>query len=121
MSAPAHPASAPSVRRILGLVHLWIGLILCPPLAIIGLTGSVLVFEHELDDLFGPEPQRASTGPARPIAEIVAAAGTAAPKGFAPLFFVAPEEAGDPAVQPGRGGPGAARAESQVPAPQAGE
>jgi uncharacterized iron-regulated membrane protein len=110
MSAPARAASVPSVRRILGLIHLWIGLILCLPLAIIGLTGSVLVFEHELEDLFGPEPQRASDGPSRPIAEIVEAAGAAAPKGFAPLFFVAPEEAGDPAVvrfgQPGRGGPG---------------
>ena len=35
-------------RRIIGKIHLWVGLALCLPLVIIGLTGSVLVFEDEL-------------------------------------------------------------------------
>ena len=35
-------------RQIIGKIHLWVGLALCIPLVIIGLTGSVLVFEDEL-------------------------------------------------------------------------
>ena len=33
-------------RRMFRLVHLWIGLALCLPLAILGITGSFLVFHH---------------------------------------------------------------------------
>jgi uncharacterized iron-regulated membrane protein len=109
---PSSASDRPSLRRVLATVHLWIGLVLCVPLALIGLTGSILVFEHELEDLFGPEPYRGSTGPARPIAEIVAAAAAKAPRGYAPLFYTAPEEAGGAATvrlsPPGRGGPGGA-------------
>jgi uncharacterized iron-regulated membrane protein len=109
---PVPLANPPSLRRLLGTVHLWVGLILCLPLAVIGVTGSILVFEPELDALFGQEPGRASAGPARPVAEIVAAAAAAAPRGHAPLVFTAPEEPGDAAVvrfsPPGRAGPAGA-------------
>jgi len=95
----------------LRLLHLWVGLILCVPLVAIGITGSVLVFEHELEALFAaPPPLRATGGPERPVGEIVAAARAVAPAGLAAAAYIAPEEPGDVAsvrfVVPGRQGPG---------------
>ena len=108
------------MRKLLALLHLWAGLILAGPLVLLGLTGSVLVFEHELDGWMNPALYRASDGPARPIAEIVAAAeasggGERLRAGVVSL----PEEAGGPAivrVAPGgaRGGPGGGPGARQV-------
>lgn len=39
------------IRRILGFLHLWIGLILALPLILIGLSGTYLVISHEWRDL----------------------------------------------------------------------
>ena len=39
---------------IVAQLHLWIGLVLCLPLVMLGLTGSILVFEDELEALFAP-------------------------------------------------------------------
>ena len=36
------------IRNIIRQVHLWLGIALCIPLVLLGLTGSVLVFEDEL-------------------------------------------------------------------------
>ena len=79
-------------RQIIGKIHLWVGLALCVPLVIIGLTGSVLVFEDELQGTAAGHAA-ASSGP-RPVAEIVAAARTAAPAGYLAATYVAPAEAG---------------------------
>lgn len=113
MNTTALPLTAArgSVRRILLLVHLWIGVILGIPLVLIGLTGSVLVFEDELRDLFSPPPQGA-VGEARPLSAILAAAQAAAPEGMRALFLAAPEEPGKmasvrfarPGAPPGPGG-----------------
>lgn len=95
MSTTALPATATrgSVRRILLIVHLWIGVILGIPLVLIGLTGSVLVFEDELRDLFSPHPH-AVEGEARPLSAILSAAQTAVPEGMRPLFLAVPEGPG---------------------------
>ncbi len=85
-------------RRILFWIHLWIGLPLCMVLAVIGVTGSILVFAHEIEALMHPELHHASNGPAKPVAEIVAATRGAAPEGATPSFYSAPESPGDPAV-----------------------
>src|ERR1051326_8340586 len=108
-------AMPPQLRRVLGTLHLWIGLTLCLPLAVLGLTGSILVFEPELTAWLDPPP-RATTPratalrPARPIAELVAAAASAAAPGYAPAFFIPPAGEGDAAVvrlaERGRPGPG---------------
>jgi uncharacterized iron-regulated membrane protein len=37
------------IRRIIGQIHLWAGLTLCMPFVLLGFTGSVLVFEDELN------------------------------------------------------------------------
>jgi len=74
-----------------GLLHLWVGLALCAPLILLGLSGSVLVFEDELRGLFDPLSHRAPTaGTSRSVAEIVSAARAAAPDGFVPVFYATP-------------------------------
>jgi len=94
-----------SLRKALRLAHLWLGLILCLPLVLIGLTGTVLTFEHG----FEGHPMLA-VGEAHGAMEIVAAAAKAAPAGQVPSFFVPPAEPGAAATvrfsQPGKGGPG---------------
>ncbi|WP_211112521.1 PepSY-associated TM helix domain-containing protein [Azospirillum sp. SYSU D00513] len=109
-------SSGPRSRRVwfkaLQQVHLWGGLILCLPLVMLGITGSILVFEHELERLFEEKPaySLAVGEPAAPSA-ILAAARAAAPEGMVPSMLMLPREAGQPATvrlaQPGRGpGPG---------------
>ncbi len=83
------------IRRIIGQIHLWVGITLCIPLVILGLTGSVLVFEDELNEAFGPAARYIpARGAARPRGEIVAAARAVAPASFAPVTYVAPLAAG---------------------------
>ena len=73
------PEASLSIRRALVQVHLWTGLVLCTPFVLLGLTGSILVFHHELNDLLTP-PFHASTGDAlRPAGEVLNAARGAAP------------------------------------------
>ncbi|MGQ7792843.1 PepSY-associated TM helix domain-containing protein [Faunimonas sp. B44] len=83
-----------TVRRVLGFVHLWTGLLLSIPLVLIGLTGSLLVFEHEIDAVLNPLP-RATVGPARDPAAILDAARAAAGAGLIPTMLTMPEEEGD--------------------------
>ena len=95
-------------RRIIVRLHLWIGLTLCIPLAVIGLTGSILVFEDELQ---GTAANRdAHPGQTRLAAEIIAAAGAVAPPGFTPSIYLPPAAPGTLAsvrlTPPQREGPG---------------
>ena len=63
------------LRRVLFQLHLWVGLILCLPIVVIALTGSILVFEDALDDLTNPPPPKArDSGAIRTFDEIIAAA-----------------------------------------------
>lgn len=95
----ALPGTTPaSWRRLVRQIHLWVGLLLCLPLAILGLTGSVLVFDDELHRLFDRAPEHAAAqGEPRPVAEILAAARAAAPPGFVPSLYIAPAAPGDQA------------------------
>jgi uncharacterized iron-regulated membrane protein len=78
------------IRRLIGRVHLWVGLSLCVPLVILGLTGSALVFEDELRTIFGPAAgHEAAVGALRPASEIVTAARAVAPAGFLALGYTA--------------------------------
>ena len=77
------------IRRIIGQIHLWTGLVLFVPFVLLGLTGSLLVFEDELNNVFGPN-HRAAGGAARPASEIIAAARAVAPAGFVPVGYTAP-------------------------------
>ena len=81
-------------RWLLQQLHLWTGLVLCVPLVLLGLTGSVLVFQDELRDLADPLP-RSQSGEAKSPSAIIAAAATKIPSGAAPSLFIAPESPGD--------------------------
>jgi uncharacterized iron-regulated membrane protein len=82
-------------RRIIGQLHLWVGLALCIPFVLLGLTGSILVFEDELNSAFGPAAKHvAAGGAARPSSDIIAAARAVAPAGFVPIGYAAPAGAG---------------------------
>lgn len=60
-----------TVRRLLGTLHLWLGLTLGLVWAVQGVTGAALVFHRELDRLALPEPQ---AGAPLPLDRLVAAA-----------------------------------------------
>jgi uncharacterized iron-regulated membrane protein len=106
-------------RRVLFQLHLWVGLILCLPLMLLGVTGSILVFEHELAELISPELRGKPAAELRPMSEVIAAARGAAPTDYRPSFISLPEEAGDPIrvrFAPGRG-PGQGGAPAMPPSP----
>lgn len=99
-------------RNLFGELHLWLGLLACLPLVVIGLTGSLLVYHEEIETLLAPAGRPVTAGEARPAAEIVAAAQARAPVGFRPAFLRLPAAPGDRALvgfaEPGsspRGGP----------------
>jgi uncharacterized iron-regulated membrane protein len=99
------------IRRLIGQIHLWAGLALCIPFAMLGLTGSILVFEDELNRAFGPAAKHvAAGGAARPTSDIIAAARAVAPAGFVPIAYTARTDIGELAsvrlTPPGRSGPG---------------
>jgi hypothetical protein len=61
-------------RRVLRQVHLWTSLVLCLPLVVLGVTGSILVFRDELGSLFEPPPRLiVETGKPHAVTEIIAA------------------------------------------------
>ncbi len=84
------------VRRRLWLdLHLWLGLVLGLFLAVIGLTGSILVFWQELDEWLNPALRVVEARPDgqaafRPMDEITAAAEAALPSGAAFTFAYYP-------------------------------
>jgi uncharacterized iron-regulated membrane protein len=83
------------IRQLIGQIHLWIGLLLCVPLVLIGLTGSILVFEDELHAAFAP---RVQPGEPHSAGEIIAAARVVAPDGMVPSSYAAPQASGLPAT-----------------------
>lgn len=113
MSTATIPAVAAcwTLRRVLLAVHLWIGVGLGIPLILIGLTGSILIFEEELNDFIWPA-HVAHAGEVRSLDDVLAAARTAAPAGSRPVFLAVPEEEGKlasvrfvaPGATPGPGG-----------------
>ncbi|MBL8628154.1 MAG: PepSY domain-containing protein [Rhodospirillaceae bacterium] len=75
--------------------HRWCGLILGLIIAIIGLSGALLVFEHELDTALNPDLLRViPQGEAKSFDEIVQAAADKHP-GFTPYYFQRRSDAPD--------------------------
>jgi uncharacterized iron-regulated membrane protein len=81
------------MRRLIGQIHLWTGVLLCVPLVLIGLTGSILVFEDELRAAFAPAAP-GQQGIPHPAGEIIAAARAAVLQGYVPALYIAPPGAG---------------------------
>ncbi|HEX4334036.1 MAG TPA: PepSY-associated TM helix domain-containing protein [Usitatibacter sp.] len=88
-----------SARDLWVQVHLWLGLTLGVLGVVVGVTGSVLLFDRQIDGLLAPDRYRTSGAEvARPYSDYVARAGRAL-EGLARPFAVrAPEAAGEPVI-----------------------
>lgn len=96
------------LRQIWLDLHLWLGVGLFIPFALLGLTGSVLTFKDEFARLTNPARYAVSPGPMLPLADLLARANIEAPQGYAPMLVRLPEEAGNPVVVVVREGGGQA-------------
>ncbi len=116
-------------RYWLQQLHLWIGLILLLPLVMMGVTGAVLVYGHDIEHLLGQgEPPAKAVGEWSTPGELIAAARTASndPTRI-PIAVRWPMEVGEPAAvrlsRPGmanerpqfRGGQAQGQAQGRVP------
>ena len=85
-------------RRLLRQLHLWIGLALCLPMVVVGLTGSILVYRNELTALLNPPPRlTCATGKAHAVADIVETVQARIGKEFKPFLYEPPGGPGRPA------------------------
>jgi uncharacterized iron-regulated membrane protein len=70
-SSPAKARPGLALRPVLGFFHRWIGLFIAGFLFISGVTGAVISWDHELDDLLNPQLMQARTkGPALPALDL---------------------------------------------------
>jgi uncharacterized iron-regulated membrane protein len=92
--------SKKGIRYWLQQIHLWTGLVLLLPLVLMGITGAVLVYAHDIEHLLGQgEPQATTPGEWRSPSEIIAAAQAANTEaGRMPIAVRWPAEVGDPAA-----------------------
>lgn len=81
-------------------LHLWVGLILLLPLVMMGITGAVLVYAHDIEHLLGQAgPEVVTSGEWRSPAEIITAAvATNTEPGRIPIAVRWPSEVGEPAA-----------------------
>jgi uncharacterized iron-regulated membrane protein len=89
-----------SLRYWLQQLHLWIGLILLLPLVMMGVTGAVLVYAHDIEHLLGQgEPAARTAGDWRSPSELIEAAKAATrDPSRIPIAVRWPIEAGEPAA-----------------------
>ncbi len=98
--------------KILRRLHFCIGALLSIPLVMLGLTGSVLVYEPELTSWLDPVPPVSAAAPGQSLVAIIAAARAAAPEGWIPTMILPSDAAtvpaevrlSDPKRGPGPGG-----------------
>lgn len=110
-------------RYWLQQLHLWIGLILLLPLVMMGITGAVLVYAHDIEHLLGQgEPAANAVGEWRsPAALIEAATAANSEPGRIPIAVRWPVEPGEPAaVRLSRPGMATERPQFRGPQPPAG-
>src|SRR5262245_15298278 len=87
-------------RYWLQQLHLWVGLILLLPLVMMGVTGAVLVYAHDIEHLLGQgEPPARTSGAWRSPAELIEAARAASKDPTrVPIAVRWPMEVGEPAA-----------------------
>ena len=87
-------------RYWLQQLHLWVGLILLLPLVMMGITGAVLVYAHDIEHLLGQgEPEVKTAGAWQPAGKLIEAAKAAnAEPGRVPIAVRWPIEVGEPAA-----------------------
>jgi uncharacterized iron-regulated membrane protein len=71
----------PAVRRLMFQVHMWVGLVLGVLLGLLGLSGSILVYDDAIAEMLAPVPQATAKGEALSLDKIVEAARGAAGRG----------------------------------------
>jgi uncharacterized iron-regulated membrane protein len=89
-----------TLRYWLQQLHLWIGLILLLPLVMMGVTGAVLVYAHDIEHLLGQgEPNVGTRGEWRSPGELIEAARAASKDPTrVPIAVRWPVEVGEPAA-----------------------
>lgn len=93
--AASRRTSAQRRRRIWLTIHLWLGLALGAVLSVAGVTGSILVFHHEIDAWLNPAlyvvEDRGGLAAHRPFPQLLAAARAAMPEDAALSFIHYPQ------------------------------
>ena len=81
------------VRQLLTTAHLCLGLTLAPVLAVVGVTGAILVFQPEIEDAVDARYTRvAPAGSPLPLSELVAAVKRTAPGATVESIRLPPRE-----------------------------
>lgn len=80
------------MRKFLKKLHLWIGLIFCLPLILMGITGSILILERESEKFFTPKYSLQTVGEKHLASEIIEAASNALPQGSKPNMYKAAQD-----------------------------
>jgi uncharacterized iron-regulated membrane protein len=71
------------MKKIIKKLHLYLALVLCLPLIIQGITGSILVFEHEITE----QNYTLAEGEKHQLSEVITAAQSQVAEGFKPNFI----------------------------------
>lgn len=86
LATPSRP------RRLLGFLHRWVGLVIAGFLIMSGVTGAIISWDHELDDLLNPNLMTArSVGPALPSLALASRIEAADPRVAVTHFPLTPE------------------------------
>lgn len=104
--------SSAAFRRLMFQIHMWVGLVLGLLLALLGLSGSILVYDDAIAKILAPMPHASTQGAELPLDKIVEAARGAAGQGAMQVALA--REPGDPVsvrVTRPRAGEGAGRGE----------
>lgn len=87
-----------TLRPLFGFLHRWVGLVIAAFLILTGVTGAIISWDHELDDLLNPHLMEArSSGPAQSSLDLARAAEVRDPRirvTFVPLSPEAGESLG---------------------------
>lgn len=93
VSTAARPAVA--VRSVMGFLHRWVGLFIAGFLFISGITGAVISWDHELDDVLNPQLMYAKTqGPSLPPLDLARQIEARDPRVQVTFVPLAPEPGG---------------------------
>ncbi len=84
-----------TVRNILFQVHMWVGLVLGLLLVIIGLSGSLLVYDEDFQHWMQPVPHVSGTGMPASLDRLIAAARDASGRERGQVQVVMPETSGE--------------------------
>ncbi len=74
------------MKKFIKKLHLYVALVFCLPLILQGLTGSILVFEHEISDFFLKRNHVFAEGEKHSVSEIISVAQKEIPQDFSPNF-----------------------------------